>query len=360
MQPADAAFYGNSLRDWVAAIGIAAIVWTALWVIKTVVLRQISRLASKTSTQLDDLAIHILRGTRVFFIAVLAVSAGSQAIDLPETAERLIPKVVVLALLLQVALWGGRAIDFARKHYVRARLQEDPGAATAFGAVSFVVRLGLWVFILLLALDNLGIEITTLVAGLGIGGIAIALAVQNILGDLFASLSIALDKPFVIGDYVVIDQFMGTVEHVGVKTTRVRSLTGEQLIFSNADLLRSRIRNYKRMTERRILFSLGVTYQTPVEKLERIPGILRGIIESQELARFERAHFKAHGDFALQFEVVYWMTRPEFGAYMDVQQAINLAIHRAFAAEGIEFAYPTQTLFLERPAPPPTGAGDSF
>jgi len=206
----------------------------------------------------------------------------------------------------------------------------------------------LWSVIVLMALENVGIDITALVAGLGVGGIAVALAVQNILGDLFASLSIVLDKPFVIGDFIIIGDYMGTVEHIGLKTTRIRSLSGEQLVFANNDLLQSRIRNFKRMYERRVVFNLGVVYQTPHEKLQKIPQIVREIIEQQHPVRFDRAHFKSFGDFSLNFEVVYWVQNPDYTVYMDIQQAINLEIYRRFAEEGIEFAYPTQSIFVEK------------
>ena len=210
-----------------------------------------------------------------------------------------------------------------------------------------MARLILWVIVLLLVLDNLGVNITGLVAGLGIGGIAVALALQNILGDLFASLSIVLDKPFVIGDFVVVDTLSGTVEHIGLKTTRIRSLSGEQLIFSNNDLLKSRIRNYKRMSERRIVFSFGVVYQTPLEKLKAVKEIVGDIIEKVENARFDRVHFKEYGDSALNFEVVYFVSTPDFNIYMDVQEVINLEIFRRFQEEGIEFAYPTSTVYVQ-------------
>jgi len=186
------------------------------------------------------------------------------------------------------------------------------------------------------------------VASLGIGGIAVALAVQNILGDLFASFSIVLDKPFVIGDFIIVGDLMGTVERIGLKTTRLRSLSGEQIIFSNSDLLGSRVRNYKRMYERRISFSLGVAYETSAEQLERIPRMIEEIVSSQPKVRFDRSHFKSFGDFALVFETVYYILTPDYTAYMDAQQAINIAIARKFAEEGIRFAYPTQTIYLAR------------
>ena len=207
---------------------------------------------------------------------------------------------------------------------------------------------GVWCIGVLVALDNLGIDVTALITGLGIGGVAIALATQNILGDLFASLSIMLDKPFVVGDFIRSGDHLGTVERIGLKTTRLRSLTGEQLIFSNNDLLQSRLRNYKRMAERRVLFRIGVTYQTPAGQLEAIPMMVRGIIESVGTVRVDRAHFAAFGDSSYDFEFVYYVLSPDYNVYMDVQQAINLTIVRAFERERIEFAYPTRTLFLQR------------
>ena len=218
---------------------------------------------------------------------------------------------------------------------------------TTLRAAGFIAKLVLATIAAILILDNIpGVEITALVASLGITGIAVALAVQNILSDLFASLSIVLDKPFVIGDFIIVDNYMGSVEHIGLKTTRVRSLSGEQLVFSNNDLLKSRVRNYKRMAERRVVFSIGVTYQTPLEKLKQIPATIREIIELQETVRFDRAHFQGYGDFALMFEVVYYVLDPDYNRYMDIQQAINLAIFQLFEEQGIKFAYPTQTLYI--------------
>jgi small-conductance mechanosensitive channel len=213
-----------------------------------------------------------------------------------------------------------------------------------------LVRLVVWAAVLLVLLDNLGVNVTTLIAGLGVGGIAIALAAQNILGDLFSSLSIVFDKPFVVGDFIIVGDFLGSVEHVGLKTTRLRSLSGEQLVFSNTDLLNSRVRNYGRMFERRVVSSLGVTYRTPADKLARIPTMIREIAEREQKLRFDRAHFQTFGESALLFEYVYYVLTPDYNFYMDVQQRINLALFEQFAAEGIEFAYPTQTLFISRPA----------
>ncbi|MGB3051563.1 MAG: mechanosensitive ion channel family protein, partial [Polyangiales bacterium] len=232
------------------------------------------------------------------------------------------------------------------EHY--RQTEEDGANRTTMNALSFIARLVLWITVFLLVIDNLGIDVTALVAGMGIGGIAIALAVQNILSDLFASLSIVLDKPFVNGDFIVVGDMAGSVEHVGIKTTRIRSISGEQLVFSNSDLLQSRVRNFGRMEQRRVVFSLGVTYQTPAEKLERIPSLIRAAIEAQDSVRFDRSHFASYGDSALNFETVYYVESSDYAQHMDILQAINLRIYRTFEDEGIEFAYPTQTLFVAK------------
>jgi small-conductance mechanosensitive channel len=253
-----------------------------------------------------------------------------------------------LSLIAQVALWSAAILDFFLRRYHRRRAEIDPAAVTTIRAFRFAAVFGVWCIAVLVALDNLGVDVTALITGLGIGGVAIALALQNILGDLFASLSIVLDKPFVVGDFIRAGDDLGTVEQIGLKTTRVRSLSGELLVFSNSDLLQSRIRNYKRMEERRILFRIGVVYQTTPSQLRRIPAMVREIIERQTAARFDRAHFAAFGDSSYDFEFVYYVASPDYNVYMDTQQAINLAIVDAFAADKIEFAYPTRTLYLER------------
>ncbi|MDP7260201.1 MAG: mechanosensitive ion channel family protein, partial [Anaerolineales bacterium] len=210
-----------------------------------------------------------------------------------------------------------------------------------------------WSIILLLALDNLGIEISGLLTGLGIGGIAVALAVQNILSDLLAYVSIMLDRPFTVGDFIVVDDRMGTVERIGLKTTRMRSLSGELLIFANHDLLGSRLSNFQDREDRRVVFTIGVTYDTPAAKLASIPEIMREVVSAQQQVRFDRSHFHSFGDFSLQFETVYYVNSADYGVYMDVQQNINLELVRRFERADIEFAFPTQTVHL---APQP-GAG---
>ena len=340
--------YGNSVQSWALALAIALVVAAGLAIVTSFTVRRLQSLAGRTANRLDDLVAAVLSRTRRFFLFAVALVAGAQVLLLPERARDIIQALAFGALLLQLAIWGNAAIGVTLTRYAERKMEEDAAGATTVAFIGFLLRLGLWLLIALVALDTAGIDITALVAGLGIGGIAVALATQNILGDLFASLSIVLDKPFVIGDFVVVGDMAGTVEHIGLKTTRVRSLSGEQLVFSNNDLLSSRIRNFKRMEERRVLFTFGVLYETPDDLLERIPAIVREIIEGREETRFDRAHFARMAASALDFEVVYYMRIPDYNAYMDAQQAINLELLRRLAAIGVQFAYPTQTIHLAR------------
>ena len=346
MKWVDVLFYGNRLIDCAVAVGIAFGFMALLLLFKGLVVRRLAVHAKKTQTRVDDILMDILGCTRPWLLLPLALHIGAQALTLPPKAEHLLAKVTVVALLIQAAIWLNRAVVNWLTHTISAKREQEAVDATTLAILGFVARMALWSTALLLALDNLGFDITALLTGLGIGGIAVALAAQNILGDLFASLSIALDKPFVIGDTIVVDEMQGTVERIGLKTTHIRSLDGERIIASNADLLKSRIRNYRQMTERRVLFTFGVTYQTPVDKLDRIPVWVREIIDAQSMARFDRAHFKEYGDSALNFEVVYFVLDPDYTAYMDLQQAINIALFRRFQAEGVEFAYPTRTVYV--------------
>ena len=229
-----------------------------------------------------------------------------------------------ISLILQIAIWGNGLITFWFRNYAERKADSDLSSRTTIAAFSFVARTMLWIMLALVALNRLGYDVTALITGLGVGGIAIALAVQNVLGDLFAALAIVIDKPFVVGDAISVDTMTGTVEHVGLKTTRLRSVNGEQLIFSNADLLKSRIRNFKRMQERRVVFLIGVTYDTPPDTVARIPTMMREAIEAQQQVRFDRSHFMSYGDSALNFETVYFVMTADYLAYANINQAVNL------------------------------------
>lgn len=344
----DYEFFGNTVTQWLTSLGLAVVATAALQLVFRFVVGRIKAISKRTSTDLDDLAVELLDKTKTLFVFLIALYFGARPLSLTDTVEQVLDGVLYAGILLQIGFWGMGVINYLVSHQKRRQLEEDPGFATAMGALGFVARMGLWVVLVLTFLRSaLEVDITAFVASLGIGGIAVALALQNVFSDLLASLSIILDKPFVIGDFVVVGEFAGTVEHVGLKTTRIRSLSGEQLVFSNSDLLGSRIRNYKRMNERRVVFEVGVIYGTPQEKLAAIPDMIREAVESQDNTRFDRSHFKNFGASSLNFETVYYMQVPDYNAYMDTQQAINLAVYQRFEREGLEFAFPTQTLFLE-------------
>ncbi|MHC4608012.1 MAG: mechanosensitive ion channel family protein [Planctomycetota bacterium] len=340
---------GNALWEWALALGIALVVFVVMIAVKAGVVRLVRRRAEKTDNKLDDALADVFAKTSNLLLLFGGLYAGSQFLQFSDKIEALLRSLLVVAILVQGGLWANALLVYWIVRKVKAQ-EGDVSKSTAVVMFSFAGKLVIWSLVLLLSLDNLGVDVTALIAGLGVGGIAVALAVQNILGDLFASISIALDKPFEIGDFIIVGDFMGTVEYIGLKTTRLKSLSGEQIVMGNGDLLGSRIRNFKRMQERRIVFGLGVTYQTPIGKLEAIPGMVKAIIEEQEETRADRCHFKGFGAFSLDFEFVFYVTKPDYALYMDRQQAINLAIMRKFAEEGIEFAYPTQTLFVEKAA----------
>lgn len=330
--------------QWRSALAVTAALLIALAIARAVGRRVFG-------AEADGWFATLFQSTR-FGLLLLAVAVFGIGLLAPEWDIRTRPVIIALAAV-QAGFWGSALISRWVSEYQRLHMDTDAEAVTTMRAVGFLARLVLFTLLLLLVLDNIpGVEVTALIAGLGIGGIAVALAVQNILADLFASFSISLDKPFAIGDFIIVGEHMGTVENIGLKTTRLRSLSGEQLVISNDDLLRSRVRNYRRMSERRVVFGFGIVYRTAYRQLEKVPGIVREIIEETEQVRFDRAHFKAYGDSALEFEAVYYVLAPEYATYMDVQQSINLALFRRFEEEGIEFAFPTRTVYLQSAAEP--------
>lgn len=340
----------NDLIAWSIAAGICVATCMLLYAARKLLVRRIEAFAVHTSTWLDDLAARVLAATHPLFMLAVGIYTASHWLVLPARTVTLMSHLVVTALLLQMARWGDVGVHSWLHFYRTRRTGADAAATTSTAALGFVARVFIWAVIILMILDNFGVNITALVASLGIGGVAVALALQNVLGDLFSSLSIVLDKPFEVGDFIGVDDLVGTVEYVGLKTTRIRGLGGEQIVFSNSDMLGSRIRNFKRMQTRRIVFGVGVVYEVSKEQLQAIPGILREAVEAQQpQVKFDRAHFKAYGASSLDFEIVYIVQTSDYNVYMDVQQAINMAIFARFEQEGIGFAYPTQTVYLGNP-----------
>lgn len=343
--------YGNTYWQWLLAALIAVVVLVVVRFGIAAIVSRWSNLANRTRTLVDDFVIDTLRATGRLFILAVGIYAGARALTLPGKVEHDLTRVVMIVVLVQAAIWTNHLLGLWLRHHSVGARGGDVRQATTLGVLAFIGRLTVWSLLILMILANLGFDITALVASLGVGGVAVALAVQNILGDLFASLSIALDKPFEIGDVIVIDDIQGTVEYVGLKSTRLRSIAGEQIVLSNADLLRSRIHNYKRMHERRVEFTIRLVYDTPFEQVRRMPDLLREVVEAQPRTRFEHAHFKSYFDWGLSFEVAYYVLDPDVQVFMNTQQAINLEIYRRFESEGIYFALPSRSLYVAQQAP---------
>ncbi|QOY94898.1 mechanosensitive ion channel family protein [Massilia sp. UMI-21] len=341
-------FLGNPVADWLVALALAAMTVVGLDGLKTIVLRRLRAVvaAAPGAARGAGAAVAALSATRLAVLVVVGLYAGANMLALPERTQLFLSRAAIAALLVQCAIWGDHAVK-AWLAGARAQQAGDPDRITSSVAVAYLMRVVLWAVVALMILDNLGVDITTLVASLGIGGIAVALAVQSILGDLFASLSIVLDKPFVVGDFIIVDKMLGTVERIGLKTTRVRSLGGEQIVFSNADLLKSRIHNLRRMETRRVAFQFAVTYDTPEPALRALPDLLAAIVTAQPQVRFDRAHLSSLAAPAYSFEVVYFVDSADYLVFMDVQQEIYLRIVAMLAEQGIRLALPAQTVHLD-------------
>ena len=347
----DRQFLHNSLQAWLTAGITTAIVLVLGVLLRQLLVSRIGAIAARTSNQVDDMFVELIRDTRTWVIIALALFAGLTQLAMPDRIAKYLEAAAKMAILWQAALWGGSAITFWLKHYLTHRTtSQDRASIAMINAMGVGAKVILWVLIVLTALKSVfGVEITAWITGLGVTGIAIALAVQNILGDLLAALAIVFDKPFDVGDTIGIDNITGTVEHIGLKTTRVRSVSGEQIIVGNADLLKSRLRNYRRMYQRRAVFNLDVTFDTSPEILERLPGVVEKIISSQSPVKFDRCHVASFGESAIRLEAVYFVLDPDYKRYMDIQQAINLEILRRFATERVSFAFPSRTVYHEGP-----------
>lgn len=352
----ESVLWGNTLKTWTIAFGIAVVLQAIFWLFrKYAVLGRARTLAHKTNSLVDDFVVELLSDLRYWWVATVSLVLASKVLYMGQPIEvggvsvatSRLHTLAIIVTALQLLLSSRIVVKYAIQALLRRTTHADGTVDETINTSTGVLRaLGMFAIctiIVLLALDNLGVKVTPLLTGLGIGGIAIALAAQNILGDLFASFIIIFDKPFVVGDAITVGDKSGTVEKIGIKTTRVRASTGEQLVFGNASLLGSTVQNFKRMQERRVMATYGVTYETPAAKLRDIPGIVKAALERHEHVRYERCHLKALNTFSVDFELVYWITSPDFSIHVSVQHALNLELLERFAAEGIEFAYPTQT-----------------
>lgn len=337
-------FWGNTVQQWITAAGIFALLAVLAKLLKTFAFRRIKRFSERTTSTLDDLIVKLLGSSVMPMLYVLAFYMGTRYLQFPASVERIIHAVVITVTTYYVVHGISGLFSYLISRFTKGDGTQEKQAK----GILLIVKVFLWLGGVVFLLDNLGYNITTIVTGLGIGGIAIALAAQAILGDLFSYLVIFFDKPFETGDFIVVGDKSGSVEYIGIKTTRLRTPAGEQLIMSNTDLTNSRVQNYKRMERRRVLLSIGVEYETGAEKLERIPAIVKEIIDAQPDVVFDRTHFAGFGDFSLNFEIVFYILTADYLKYMDCQHAFCMQLYRRFDQEKIGFAYPTQKLLLAR------------
>jgi small-conductance mechanosensitive channel len=340
------------LRLYVAAIGVFIALNIFFWLLRMVVLVRAKAIASKIPGTFDDAVVGAIESVRAWVYTIVSIYISLSFFVLPSWLDKLVTAVFLFALVWQAIEVMTRIIGYFTSTFLEKDEdgdgEVDIGSTTASHMVTLMARIILWSVGILFVLSNLGIEVTSLLAGLGIGGIAIAFALQGVLSDLFASFSLYFDRPFRIGDFIVIGDDKGTVEKIGIKTTRIRTLQGEELVVSNAELTATRVQNFKKMEERRIVSQFGITYETPQNLVKEVPGIVTRILEEKDGARLDRVHFTTFGDSALIYEVVYYVDSPDYSTYLDIQQAFNFELMEKFAELGIEFAYPTQTLFVKK------------
>jgi small-conductance mechanosensitive channel len=343
----DPTFFGNTLWQWTIAGSVALGVFFVLLFVRRVVRQQYQRLAATPQVEIMELPLKTVSRTTTLFILLASIFAGLQLVELPPKLAKLALTVFTIAAFWQAGLWATIGVLASLDRRAQREMTTNRAAAGTLGIIGFIARVTIWAFVLLLTLDNLGVEIKPLLAGLGIGGIAIALALQNVLGDLFASLAITLDRPFVVGDALAVDDFSGTVEYIGVKSTRLRSTSGEQIIMPNSNLMNSRMRNHSRLRERRVVLTISVNQETPPAKLAAIPETLKSLIQEHNDTRFDRAHLAKIAGNSFDFEAVYFVTIPDYNRHMDIQQAVILRLLESFERDEISIASSAQRVTFE-------------
>lgn len=346
---------GETAIEWAIAFGICFGVALLLRLVKGAVVSYSRKIAAKTTTEFDDAWVQVIDATAWFFYLAVGALGSRIFLDLNAQAGKILERGLFILVGVQLTLWVQAGITSFLGVWAKKAGTSEAGTAAA--AIRFVARLILWTALLLVVLSNLGVELTTIVAGLGVGGVAAALAVQKVLGDLISGLSMYFDRPFDIGDFVIVGDVLGNVTKIGLRTTRIDSLGGEKVVYPNGELVSKCIRNYQRMRERRIVFHFGIEYGLSTKKVQAARDIAREVVESMEGVRFDRAHFQNFGDYSLNFEVVYYVLSADYSRYMDLQHDINMELYRRFEEEEIPFAFPTRTLH-HRGLPAPTPRHD--
>jgi small-conductance mechanosensitive channel len=340
-------YFNNTILSYLIALGVFVLGIIIINIFKRIVLSRLKKWSAKTDTTIDDFLIKGIEKSGIPLLYFGSFYLAAKTLTIPDKTFQIIYVLSAVLITFFAIKFITSSINYSLNLYLDKQEKAEERKKQVKG-ITTLINLIIWALGFIFLLDNLGFEITAVIAGLGIGGIAIALAAQTILGDLFSYFVIFFDRPFEIGDFIIVGDKIGTVEYIGIKTTRLRSLSGEQIVLSNTDLTNSRVHNYKRMEKRRVVFKLGVVYQTPAKILNEIPALVRSIIESQSDVTFDRGHFSSYGDFSLNFEFVYFVLGSDYVKYMDTQQKINLSIYEEFEKKGIEFAYPTQTLFVNK------------
>lgn len=341
-------FFQNTVQDYLLFLMILLAGIVALRIFKAIILKRIKVFTQKTAIEIDEFLVGLFEKMALPLLYFGIFYLASRYLVLTEGINKVINLCAIILLTIQGIRFAIALVGYGMEKYWARKEGLTEANKRNLNTLLKILKVVIWGLGLVFLLDNLGFKISAVIAGLGIGGVAVALAAQAVLGDLFSYFAIFFDKPFEIGDFIIVDDFLGVVEHIGIKTTRLRSLGGEQVVFSNSDLTDHRIRNYKRMEKRRVVFKLGVTYQTTLGQLKEIPLIITKIIKNIEDTVFDRAHFFSFGDFSLIFEVVYYVLSSDYNKYMDTQQKINFAIKEEFEKRKIEFAYPTQTVYLSK------------
>ncbi len=340
-------FLNNRFLDYLICIGVFWLSVIMIKIFERIILKRFKRWAQKTTTTLDDFLVGIFERVVTPFLYIGAFYLSIQILTLSPAATKVINVLGIAVLTVFTVRIAMKLITYGFEVYSQ-KVRKSPALDQSLKGILNVLKFTLWVGAIIFFLDNLGFKISAVIAGLGIGGVAIALAAQAVLKDLFSYFSILFDRPFEVGDFIIVGDLLGTIEHIGIKTTRVRSLGGEQLVFSNSDLTDSRVRNYKRMQKRRVVFKLGVVYNTPLKVLKEIPQMIETAIKNVQNTLFDRAHFSSYGDFNLVIEIVYYVLSGDYNKYMDTQQEINFIIKEEFEKRKIEFAFPTQTVYLNK------------
>ncbi len=340
-------FYNNTGQEYLIALAVFIGALIVLKIIKTIIVARLKNLAKKTKNDIDDAVINIFSKVKPPFYFLLSLYLGIQFISLPDIVNQVVRMLFVIALVYEIINAVQEVVEYITRKAMRKEKGDKEAQATV-KTLSIVVKVILWSIGIILILGNLGVNVTSLIAGLGIGGIAIALALQNILSDVFSSFSILIDKPFQVGDLIKVGTDMGIVEKIGIKTTRLRTLDGQLLVIANQELTTARVQNFKQLEKRRALFTLGVIYETDKAKLKQIPKLIENIVKTEKLAEFDRCHFRDFGDFSLNFEIAFYVNTQDYLEFRNIVERVNLAIFDEFAKQKIEFAYPTSVEYQKK------------